>query len=65
MKLRDYDHEKDRTAVHRIWREIGWIGREKHEEEALDIFIGCGRALVAEKYRWEDKVREWMGYADN
>jgi hypothetical protein len=48
VKLRDYDHEKDRTAVHRIWREIGWIGREKREEEALDTFTGCGRALVAE-----------------
>lgn len=48
IKLRDYDTDKDREAVHRIWREIGWIDKNKQEEEALDIFIGCSYALVAE-----------------
>jgi len=29
IKLRDYDADKDREAVHRIWREIGWIEKNK------------------------------------
>jgi len=46
MEYRDYDPAKDKDAVHRIWREIGWL--EKGEEEAMDLFIECGRPLVAE-----------------
>ena len=48
MRLRAYDPHTDREAVTRIWQEIGWIGKEKREEEALHIFIGCSRAQVAE-----------------
>ena len=44
--VRGFDKEKDRKAVHRIWREIGWI--DKGEEKALDAFLDANDALVAE-----------------
>ncbi|MBI3945763.1 MAG: GNAT family N-acetyltransferase [Armatimonadetes bacterium] len=46
MVLRSYDAARDREAVHRIWREVGWV--EKGKEERMDRYVGCGRALVAE-----------------
>jgi hypothetical protein len=48
--FRDYDVEKDRAAVLRIWREVGWLDDAKDEkkEDALARFIACGRAQVAE-----------------
>jgi hypothetical protein len=46
MIFRDYDAERDKEATHRIWHEIDWI--DKGEEEALDVYAGCGRAMVAE-----------------
>jgi len=46
MKFRVYDPTKDKDAVHRIWREIGWI--EKDKEEVMDIFVESGRAMVAQ-----------------
>ena len=46
MPFRSYDPKKDRDAVHRIWREIGWL--EKDKEEWSDLYIEAGRALVAE-----------------
>lgn len=46
MEFRAYNPEKDREAVHRIWRETGWL--EKGKEEAMDLFVECGRALVAD-----------------
>ncbi len=48
MELRDYDPNKDRDAVHRIWREVGWLERDKKKEEAMDLVVECGHALVAE-----------------
>ena len=50
MKFRDYDPNKDREAVHRIWREVGWLEKDEKKEAAAaaDILIECGRALVAE-----------------
>jgi hypothetical protein len=45
MECRDYDRTKDKEAVHRIWRETGWL--EKGKEEAVDFLIECGRAKVA------------------
>ncbi|NIT35962.1 MAG: GNAT family N-acetyltransferase [candidate division Zixibacteria bacterium] len=49
MEYRAYDAERDREAVHRIWYETGWLepGKAEHEE-AMDIFLGAGRALVAD-----------------
>ena len=46
MCLRPYDQNRDRDAVHRIWRETGWI--EAGREELVDIFVECSRAWVAE-----------------
>lgn len=46
MTFRDYDPERDKDAVRRIWREIGWL--RKGKEEASDLIAGAGRALVAE-----------------
>lgn len=46
VKIRDYDPKRDRSAVHRIWLETGWL--EKGKERAMDLLVECGRALVAE-----------------
>ena len=46
MKIRTYNPEKDKTAVHRIWRETGWL--EKDKEELMDICLESSRALVAD-----------------
>ncbi len=46
MRFRRYDPDRDREAVHRIWYETGWL--KKGKEEIMDLFVECGRALVAE-----------------
>lgn len=46
MQFRPYDPERDREAVHRIWREIGWI--EAGKEEIMDVCIEAGRTMVAD-----------------
>lgn len=46
MILREYDPNRDREAVHRIWHETGWL--EKGKEERMDRWIACGPAHVAE-----------------
>jgi len=51
MNFRPYDAKKDREAIHRIWREVGWMDwmeDEKKEKEAADLHIGAGRAMVCE-----------------
>lgn len=49
MEYRVYDAGRDQAAVHRIWREVGWIEPgDKKQGHGLDIFISCGRALVAD-----------------
>ncbi|NQT88677.1 hypothetical protein HQ560_18065 [bacterium] len=47
MTFRDYDADHDRDAVHRIWRETGWIDKDE-QEPAMDTFLTAGRVLVAE-----------------
>ncbi|NLT74835.1 MAG: GNAT family N-acetyltransferase [Chloroflexi bacterium] len=47
MQVRRYDPERDRGAVHRIWREIGWLGDEGTAREALDTWVSAGDAHVA------------------
>lgn len=44
--IRTYNPEKDRDAVHRIWREIGWL--EDGLEESMDIFLSSGDVMVAD-----------------
>ena len=46
MVFRNYDPERDRDAVHRIWLETSWL--EKGKEEQMDVFVGSTKALVAE-----------------
>jgi hypothetical protein len=47
--FRDYDPNKDKEVVLRIWREVGWLEEGKDKlAEVLARFISCGRALVAE-----------------
>jgi hypothetical protein len=46
MDYRPYDPAKDKEALQRIWREIGWL--EKGKEESLDLLLSCSRALVAD-----------------
>ena len=47
--MRRYNPKRDRAAVHRIWSETGWM--EKGQEKAVDLFVECGRAIVAEVNR--------------
>ena len=44
--FREYDPQKDRNAVHRIWKEVGWL--EEGQETAADEFIDATRAFVAD-----------------
>ena len=46
MKYRNYDPKRDKTAVHRILREVGWL--EKGKEEVVDLWFQGARAIVAE-----------------
>ncbi len=49
MDYRAYDAGRDKEAMYRIWRETGWIepGNKVHEE-AADLYVDAGRALVAD-----------------
>jgi len=44
--LRRYDHDTDREAVQRIWREVGWL--KEGQEKAMDTFVQANRGYVAE-----------------
>lgn len=48
MKFRQYAPKKDKKAVHRIWREVGWISDDKKEKKMMNTFLKGSRALVAE-----------------
>ncbi|MBN1483694.1 MAG: hypothetical protein JXA37_03145 [Chloroflexia bacterium] len=45
MDFRTYDPEKDQEAVHRIWRETGWL--QEDQEEIMDLELAAGRTLLA------------------
>jgi hypothetical protein len=49
MEYRVYDAARDKEAARRIWHETGWLepGKAEHEE-AMDLFVASGRALVAD-----------------
>ncbi len=46
VSFRPYDAGRDRDAVHRIWRETGWL--ESGQEQSLDLFLEANRCRVAE-----------------
>jgi len=47
MKLREYAPDRDRDAVLRIYREVGWCSKPEHEE-AFAGLVQSGRTMVAE-----------------
>lgn len=46
MNFRPYDRERDREALQRIYREVGWL--EEGDDESLDAFLAVGKTLVAD-----------------
>ncbi|MCP4633794.1 MAG: hypothetical protein GY855_12780 [candidate division Zixibacteria bacterium] len=46
MKYRKYNPKKDKKAVHRIWKEVGWI--EGDDYKPMDIFIESANTIVAD-----------------
>jgi ribosomal protein S18 acetylase RimI-like enzyme len=46
MNHRIYDRTRDRAAVQRIFREVGWS--KEGEEEKIDLFMDAGRTLIAD-----------------
>ena len=50
MEYREYIPSKDRDAIFRVWREVGWIDKDrgKDKDRIVDDFLACGKAYVAE-----------------
>lgn len=50
MKHREYNAEKDKKAVIRIWQEVGWIDKdiEADKIEVLNEFFKAGKGYAAE-----------------
>ena len=46
MQFRPYNPERDKEGARRIWRETGWLHKDR--EESMDLHVECSRALVAE-----------------
>ncbi len=46
MIIRKYDPQKDKDAVVRIWREVGWADKDKEEQVA--VLLEACRTFVAE-----------------
>ena len=49
MIIRRYDHQRDRDSLLRVFREVGWVGREKEKEPFFDSFASASRGFVAEQ----------------
>jgi hypothetical protein len=49
MIIRRYDHQRDRDSLLRIFREVGWVGKEKEKEPFFDSFAAGSRGFVAEQ----------------
>lgn len=47
MNFCPYESKRHKKDIIRIWKEIGWLEKEK-EGEGLDILARCGRSYVAE-----------------
>ena len=48
MNARHYDPGRDKDAMLRIWREIGWIEDKKSHTEGLDLYLEACRTRVSE-----------------
>ena len=49
MIIRRYDHQRDRDSLMRMFREVGWVGKEKEKEPFFDSFAVASRGFVAEQ----------------
>ncbi len=49
MIIRRYDHQRDRDNLLRVFREVGWVGKEKEKEQIFDTFAAASRGFVAEQ----------------
>lgn len=49
MIIRRYDHQRDRDSLLRVFREVGWVGKEKEKEPFFDAFASASRGFVAEQ----------------
>jgi hypothetical protein len=47
VNIRNYDSTRDKAAVVRLWREIGWL-HESIPDEAIEWFLQSGRTLVSD-----------------
>jgi len=47
-EIRRCEPDRDREAILRIWREIGWLGEGKDDEESLDSFLKASTGWVGE-----------------
>ncbi len=45
MKYRNYDHQKDRKAMNRIFKEVGWI--ENNNYDGVDILVEESDSILA------------------
>jgi len=48
VDAREYDPERDKDAMLRIWREIGWIQDKESHTEGLGIYLEACRTRVCE-----------------
>lgn len=46
--LREYDRDRDRAAVQRIWHEVGWVEDSETHNTGVDLHLDNARVLVAE-----------------
>ena len=48
MIIRRYDHQRDRDSLMRVYREVGWLGKEQEKEQQFDSYVTASRGFVAE-----------------
>ena len=46
MEFRTYDPDRDKEAVRRIWKEVGWL--QESDGEGYELFVQAGKMLVAD-----------------
>ena len=56
MIVRPYDPQTDMHAIHRIFYEVGWSDLSREQEEAIDLVLGAGSALVGELHGAAESV---------
>ena len=49
MIIRRYDHQRDRNSLLRVFREVGWVSKEKEKEPFFDSFASASRGFIAEQ----------------